>query len=481
MRALIFFHRWLGIPFCLLFAMWFATGIVMHFVPFPALTEMERLAGLPPVEPASLEHGPADAVLASKLAAVARVRLWQRSDGPTYLVTGATGLRALHAADLTPAAVGSDDLALAIAVDHGRRRGMDVARAVMAERADYDQWTVPNGLDPHRPLYRIALNDTSGTELYVSSTTGEVVRDTTGSERAWNYAGSVVHWIYPTVLRKDWRVWNVVVWWLALLAMFAAITGVVLGPLRLKLKGGRVASPFRRWHGWHHWLGLGTMIFVLTWIVSGWLSMDHGRLFTEGKLTEAETDMIVGTPAWATLSAAELQRVPASAREIEWFALGGMIYRRERTAFDAQRLSLADTNEHAPVREFLRPDEVGAATVKLAAACLGAAAVPHGDNYAMEAEIPDAPVYRTVCDEVWYHIDGASGAVLEKLDPSRRSYRWFYSALHTFDLPALMARPWLRTSLIISLCAIGFVFSVTGIVIGWRRLRLQLWRLRPRN
>ena len=30
--------------FCLLFAMWFATGIVMHFVPYPTLTEAERVA-----------------------------------------------------------------------------------------------------------------------------------------------------------------------------------------------------------------------------------------------------------------------------------------------------------------------------------------------------------------------------------------------------------------------------------------------------
>ena len=37
MRALILLHRWLGVVFCLLFAMWFATGIVMHFVPFPVL------------------------------------------------------------------------------------------------------------------------------------------------------------------------------------------------------------------------------------------------------------------------------------------------------------------------------------------------------------------------------------------------------------------------------------------------------------
>jgi hypothetical protein len=50
MRVLTLVHRWLGILFCLLFAMWFASGIVMHFVPFPALTEAERIEGLAVVE-----------------------------------------------------------------------------------------------------------------------------------------------------------------------------------------------------------------------------------------------------------------------------------------------------------------------------------------------------------------------------------------------------------------------------------------------
>jgi hypothetical protein len=36
MRILATLHRWWGVAFCLLFAMWFASGIVMHFVPFPA-------------------------------------------------------------------------------------------------------------------------------------------------------------------------------------------------------------------------------------------------------------------------------------------------------------------------------------------------------------------------------------------------------------------------------------------------------------
>ena len=37
----------------------------------------------------------------------------------------------------------------------------------------------------------ITLNDAPGTEIYVSSITGEVVRDATRRERVWNYVGSV--------------------------------------------------------------------------------------------------------------------------------------------------------------------------------------------------------------------------------------------------------------------------------------------------
>src|SRR5215475_6528716 len=39
MHSLTALHRWWGVAFCLLFAMWFASGIVMHFVPFPARSE----------------------------------------------------------------------------------------------------------------------------------------------------------------------------------------------------------------------------------------------------------------------------------------------------------------------------------------------------------------------------------------------------------------------------------------------------------
>jgi uncharacterized iron-regulated membrane protein len=473
-RTLILLHRWLGVAFCLCFAIWFATGIVMHFVPFPALTEAERFGALAPIDVRAIRHGPAEAVATSALKDAERVRLQQRSDAPIYLVTGPSGVQALSAADLSSAAVTSEQLALAIALDHARRRGLDTSRATVAELAHYDQWTVPNGLDPHRPLYRIAIHDGQDTEIYVSSTTGEVVRDTTRAERWWNYAGSVPHWIYPTVLRSHWTAWDRTVWWLSLIATIAAMTGAVLGILRLRFtRQRRLASPYRGWHAWHHWLGLASSVFILTWIVSGWLSMDHGRLFSLDKLSAMEAKALNGTPAWDTLAPDEVQRLSAQAREVEWFAFGGQIHRRERIFLGVQHLFVASASETIN-RSFLAADDVSAVAPMPASGCSAAVAIAAGDNYSIEPTMPDAPVYRLVCGDLWYHIDGASGAVLEKLDSSRRAYRWFYSALHTLDIPALMAAPGVRTVLIVALCVLGLVFSLSGVVIGWRRLRMTL-------
>jgi PepSY-associated transmembrane protein len=468
MRVLILIHRWLGIAFCLLFAMWFSTGMVMHVVAFPALTEAERVAGLAPLDLHEVAHGPADAVQASGIAGATRARLMQRSDGPVYLVSGAGRLQAVRAGDLASAAVHSDALALTIAIDHARRRGIDAARATLVALDSYDQWTVPNRFDPHRPLYRVGLNDDAGSEVYVSSATGEIVLDTTRRERGWNTVGSVAHWIYPTLLRKHSGAWQAVVWWLSLAALMGALSGAVLGTLRIRLRGYLLVSPYRGLQAWHHVLGLMSMTFVLTWIFSGWLSVDDGRLFSSGRLSDAEASAVTGAPAWTTLSAADLRDVDPGATEVEWFAFDGKLYRRERTAL-TQRLVLPSARAAAPA--FLTPDDVRSVAHRLAPGCAPPVTVDPSDDYAIGSITPDAPVYRLVCDDVWYHLDGADGAVLEKLDHSRRVYRWLYSALHTFDIPALTGRPALRTTLIMLGCGLGFAFSLTGVAIGWRRLR----------
>ncbi|HPV23848.1 MAG TPA: PepSY domain-containing protein, partial [Casimicrobium sp.] len=87
------------------------------------------------------------------------------------------------------------------------------------------------------------------------------------------------------------------------------------------------------------------------------------------------------------------------------------------------------------------------------------------------------PVLRVKFDDAnatWLHLDPYTGATLNQLDSHRRVGRWLFAFLHSFDwLPLLNNRPvWDFWMILISIG--GFVTSVTGIVIGWRRLRQKV-------
>jgi hypothetical protein len=45
-----------------------------------------------------------------------------------------------------------------------------------------------------------------------------------------------------------------------------------------------------------------------------------------------------------------------------------------------------------------------------------------------------------------------------------------FRALHTLDFPPLTSHPWLRTGAIIGLCLCGLAFSLTGVMLAWRRV-----------
>ncbi|MDU2928515.1 MAG: PepSY domain-containing protein, partial [Bradyrhizobium sp.] len=128
-RALILTHRWLSILLGPLFMLWFATGIVMHFVPFPAQTEGERFAGLAPLDLAVPLHAPAEALASLGSQPARRMRLMQRVDGAVYVIATPGREVAIHADSLAAADVTDPDLALAIARAAAQRRGLDAAGA----------------------------------------------------------------------------------------------------------------------------------------------------------------------------------------------------------------------------------------------------------------------------------------------------------------------------------------------------------------
>ena len=87
------------------------------------------------------------------------------------------------------------------------------------------------------------------------------------------------------------------------------------------------------------------------------------------------------------------------------------------------------------------------------------------------------PALRMLFDDphgTWVHIDPHTGAVLGRTDSHRRTSRWLFAMLHSWDwLPLLERRP-LWDVLLIVLSLGGAVMSLTGVVIGWRRLGIKL-------
>ncbi|WP_338026633.1 hypothetical protein [Bradyrhizobium acaciae] len=86
----------------------------------------------------------------------------------------------------------------------------------------------------------------------------------------------------------------------------------------------------------------------------------------------------------------------------------------------------------------------------------------------------ELPVLRIGFDDpahTWLHISPVTGDILDRSDDSRRSYRWLFNALHSLDFPLLLSLWPVRDVVVWLLSAIGTIVSISGIVIGWRRLR----------
>ncbi len=148
-RWLFLTHRWLGVFGCLLMVLWFASGIVMMYVPFPALTDAERLAALPAIERPTI--GPDQALAQAGTLHVLQLRLLQPTDTPVYaLRLDDRGWRGVHA---------RTGKLLVVDADMARRAAERFAGqpSLEVELIERDQWTVSGVLDAHRPLFAVTV------------------------------------------------------------------------------------------------------------------------------------------------------------------------------------------------------------------------------------------------------------------------------------------------------------------------------------
>jgi hypothetical protein len=481
-RSLYLVHRWFGVAMCTLFAMWFATGIIMMYVEYPELTEEERLATLAPLEFDHVALSVDEAVAASKLeGGIATITLSAIGARPAYRLRDDAGAAAVVYADDGSRFAGHVP-ASAVAVAQHSGFAADGALATYDRTADVDQWTVSAVLDEHRPLHRVAIGDDRGTVVYVSDTTGQIVRDTHRTERMWNWLGSTFHWIYPYQLRRHVGLWTNLQISLSVASIVSVVTGAVIGVLRLRLRRpyrGRDVSPYAGAAKWHHVLGLVALVFLSTFTFSGLMSMTPWGLFASASSEAEQVRRYMqggegDVAEWTTIDRQALLR-GGGVKEVEWRRIAGLTHTVVSRAADDREVLLEEGVDGAAATRKVRARiEAAAPALVPGATIVGAALVTEYDNYyySRHNRYRPLPAYRVEFDDpesTWFYVDWTTGAVVLRYTAAARVQRWLYNGLHSLDFSFLTRRGLAWDVTVILLCAVGFVFATTAVVVGWRR------------
>lgn len=479
MRAAILIHRYLGIAIGFAVSLWCLSAFVMMYVQYPEFTDAERVAGLDELDLAGcclgLEHGTGTALgqLLVEQEPIDRFRFEMLAGRPVLRVLGSGPQRVLDLATGQGLNDLSADEALRVSEAFAARMGVegDIDALGTIER---DQWTVYASYHPHRPLYHFALDDVAGTQWYVSGPSGEVVQITTARERFWNWIGAVTHWIYFTSFRQFTFVWSQTVIGLTIVATFLTVLGVYIGVKRLRRRRSGRLSPYRGFGLWHHWTGLVFGVLILTWLVSGFFSMNPwGAL--EGRSFATERDRLRGS----ALSTADISAVLESVRSRE---LPEATVRLDSTVVDG-RLSLIawddrgqrrllDPGSVEPIGLSDRVFEKSGSRMRPDVPVASSGWIESDDAYYFNHhEAMPLPVYRIrYVDGERFYLDAVSAELVRAVDAERQWYRWLFEALHRGDFArVLRMRPVWDAFMLPLLFGVTLV-ALTGTWMGIRRL-----------
>ena len=418
-EGLLFLPVQAGVVTPLLFVVWFVSGIVMMYVEYPELTAVERLETLPPLATDRIRIEAEDAVALAGWSSwrPVSVKLTSVLGRPAYQFRSEIGRSSIVFADNGDVLEGS--LSPAQALKAVRRSGFyhEGLQARHVATVDIDQWTVTASLTSHRPLHKVELDDAAGTSLYVSSTTGQIVRDTNRNERFWNWLGSTIHWVYPWQLRQHAGLWADIVIYLSLTGLVAVATGGLVGWWRLRIRKpyrGRFMTPYRGMRRWHHVLGLATLLFLATFMLSGLLSLTPWNVFANATPASVPIARYLRdtTPELAPLPALREWAASPPVKEIEWVRVAGKPYLLVSRSATDQFVLDGD--------RVLQPDElhqrIESALPRLLprAPLLGTEVLERYDDYyySHHNRHRPLPVLRARfgdSEQSWFHIDLATG------------------------------------------------------------------------
>ena len=478
-RFLIFLHRWLGVGLCLLFLIWFPSGIAMMYWGFPDVTEADRLARSPDIDPAAIRLSPAEALAALGPGGFAgSVRLDTFDGRPAYRFPG----RIVYADNGEEQTEVSTLMVRRLAAAW---TGQPVQDAIVERIEEVDQWTVQQDLRALRPLWKFSWPN--GEQVYVSQALGEVVQDTTRASRLGAYLGPIPHWFYFTPLRKHGAEWSRVVIWSSGAGTVAAMLGLAVGAWmyspskRYRYDGAPTRIPYHGQKRWHMVLGLVFGLAAVTWAFSGMLSMDpFPRAVGSGGrdaapdvpgILEGRTDIDDFAPAHPRNALTRLAGLRV--KQLELASLAGEPFYLATLADGSTRIVPLD----GPPRRAFEHERISSA-LTAAAPSITTRVIDEYDRYYLDRrrERPLPVIVADVHDRDGsrYYVDPQTGRVVGRYSDRDWMQRWLYNGLHSFNFPWLYNYRPLWDVVVIAFMAGGTALSVTSLVLAWRAIGKRL-------
>ncbi len=480
----IFVHRWLGFAFCLLFALWFVSGIVMMYSDYPGVSPKDRLSKAQALAPEAIHVSPEAAYAALQWSTPPDQVSLAMLDGSAVYRFRSGRSQALVYADsgevfrLLPQA-GAARIAAAWSgepMDRARFEG-----AIL----EPDQWTLGVQLASLKPLLKYVWPD--GQEVYVSAVTGEVVQHTTRGSRIAAYFGAIPHWLYFTPLRKNGRLWSKVVIWSSGIGTVASLLGLIVGislyspSKRFRYIGKPTSLPYRGQKRWHLILGLIFGLVTCTWVFSGLLSMDPFEGLSDNNDAPFRVSRVLRggrlrLASFAGKSPGEALRQVApeiKAKELELTVFGGESYYLARESPNVSRI--------VPVRGDSIEQFDPARILKLVAKASQPAAfaetrvVTEYEAYYLDRHqqhpLPALFVRLNDSSGSMFYIDPKTARLVEAYGSRSRWNRWLYHGLHSWDLPWLYRNRPAWDIFVLVLLLGGTSLCVTSVILAFQLLR----------
>jgi hypothetical protein len=332
-----------------------------------------------------------------------------------------------------------------------------------------DQWTIGQGRS--MPLHKFTVEDANHTELYVSEQTGEVAVLTTRSSRALAWVSAIPHWLYFRAIRTQPQVWRQIVLWMSGLGIVSALIGLVLGVIQYRRRPPHI--PYAGWLRWHYITGVIFGVFTLTWVFSGFLSMEPWFWASDGGLGAGMEESLAGGSLALSQFPSAMPQL-ADAREVEFLTIQGDAYYRIRTGAPASVLvsasSLQVRTEPFSTESLMQRLTEPNPNVKVTESSV----LQDYDSYyyAFNRKAP-LPVLRVKFDDpdsTWFYVDPRMGTIVGRAHRRERLQRWIYHGLHSLDFSFWYYNRPLWDIGMIGLSLGGIALSVIGLMISWKRV-----------